>query len=114
MRSFKIFSRWRHLLFSISQFNSRNPYPKPNPNPNPKPNPASLRARIGNYATQHGTAAATRHFEQELKRKLPESTANANTDKSVTANAVLINLQSTNSPLFQGIKNRQIKTPPNF
>ena len=22
MRSFKIFSRWRHLLFSISQFNS--------------------------------------------------------------------------------------------
>ena len=47
---------------------------------------ASLRARIGNYATQHGTAAATRHFEQELKRKLPESTIRkCKTDKSVTA-----------------------------
>ena len=82
MRSFKIFSRWRYLLFSISQFNSRNP----NPNPNPKPNPASLRARIGNYAIQHGTAAAMRHFEQELKRKLPESTIRkCKTDESVTA-----------------------------
>ena len=39
MRSFKIFSRWCHLLFSISQFNSRNPNPKPNPKPNPNPNP---------------------------------------------------------------------------
>ena len=53
---------------------------------NPNPNPTSLRARIGNYATQHGTAAATRHFEQELKRKLPESTIRkCKTDKSVTA-----------------------------
>ena len=74
--------RWCHLLFSISQFNSRNP----NPKPNSKPNHASLRARIGNYATQHGTAAATRHFEQELKRKLPESTIRkCKTEKSVTA-----------------------------
>ena len=80
MRSFEIFSRWRYLLFSISQFNSRNP------NPNPNLNPASLHARIGNYATQHGTAAATRHFEQELKRKLPESTIHkCETDESVTA-----------------------------
>ena len=39
MRSFKIFSRWRHFLFSISQFNSRNPNPNPNPNPKPNPNP---------------------------------------------------------------------------
>ena len=41
MRSFKIFSRWRHILFSISQFNNPNPNPKPNPNPetNPKPDP---------------------------------------------------------------------------
>ena len=79
MRSFEILSRW-------PQFNSRNPNPNPNPNPKPKPNPASLRARIGNYATQHGTAAATRHFEQELKRKLPESTIRkCKTDKSVTA-----------------------------
>ena len=81
MRPFKIFSRWRYLLFSISQFNSRNP--------NPKLNPASLRARIGNYATQHGTLARqhhTHHFEQEPKRKLPESTIRkCKTDKSVTA-----------------------------
>jgi hypothetical protein len=47
---------------------------------------ASLRARIGNYATQHGTAAATRHFEQELKRKLPESTI-----RNIKLNAVLVN-----------------------
>ena len=47
---------------------------------------ASLCARIGNYATQHGMAVATRHFEQELKRKLPESTIRkCKTDKSVTA-----------------------------
>ena len=39
MLSFKIFSRWRHILFSISQFNNPNPNPKPNPNPNPDPNP---------------------------------------------------------------------------
>ena len=30
MRSFKIFSRWRHILFSISQFNNHHPNPKPN------------------------------------------------------------------------------------
>ena len=39
MRSFNIFSRWRHILFSISQFNNPNPNPKPNPKPNPNPNP---------------------------------------------------------------------------
>ena len=33
-RSFKIISRWRHLLFSISQFNSPNPKPNPNRKPN--------------------------------------------------------------------------------
>ena len=95
--------------------------------------------RIGNYATQHGTAAATRHFEHELKRKLPESTirnikrkyvaATVQTSGEITdlptssrgrprvhwvKRTSLINLQSTNSPLFLGLKNRQIKTPPNF
>ena len=35
---------------------------------------SSLRARIGNYETQHGTVAATCHFEQELKCKLLENT----------------------------------------
>ena len=43
MRSFKIFSRWRHIFFFKSQFNNlnpnTNPNPKPNPNLNPKPNP---------------------------------------------------------------------------
>ena len=46
-------SRWRHILFSKSQFNNPNPKPNPKPNlqsnpnsdpnsnpkPNPKPNP---------------------------------------------------------------------------
>ena len=39
MQSFKIFSRWRHILFSISQFNNPNPNPNPKPNPKPNPNP---------------------------------------------------------------------------
>ena len=40
---FKIFNRWRHILFWKSQFNNPNPNPNPKPNPkpnlNPKPNP---------------------------------------------------------------------------
>ena len=39
MRSFKIFSRWRHILFSKSQFNNPKPNPIPNHKPNPKTNP---------------------------------------------------------------------------
>ena len=39
MRSSKIFSRWRHILFSKSQFNNPNPKPNPDPKPTPKPNP---------------------------------------------------------------------------
>ena len=42
MRSFEIFSRWCHLLFSKSQFNSRNLNLKLKPNPNPKPNPNGM------------------------------------------------------------------------
>ena len=34
-----VFSRWRHILFSIWQFNNPNPKPNPNPEPNPEPNP---------------------------------------------------------------------------
>ena len=39
MRWFKMFSRWRHILFSKSQFNNPNPKPNPNPKLNPNNNP---------------------------------------------------------------------------
>ena len=38
-KSLKIFSRWRHILFSKSQFNDPNPNPKPEPKPNSSPKP---------------------------------------------------------------------------
>ena len=38
-KSLKIFSRWRHILFSKSQLNDLNPDPKPEPKPNPNPKP---------------------------------------------------------------------------
>ena len=38
-KSLKIFSRWRHTLFSKLQFNDLNPNPKPEPKPNPNPKP---------------------------------------------------------------------------
>jgi hypothetical protein len=42
---------------------------------------AELRAEIGRYASQHGSAAAVKHFSNSLGREISESTVRGMRDK---------------------------------